>query len=54
MLSKCYYESDKNLRGYMDRMHRLWIERGGREMTKQGLRTQVQKIEKRSCCLMLR
>ena len=35
MLWKRYFESDKNVRGYMERMHRLWIERGGREMTKQ-------------------
>ena len=34
MLWKCYFESDKNIKGYMERMHRLWIERGGREMTK--------------------
>ena len=40
-------ESDKNVRGYMKRMHRLWIERGGREMRKQRLRTQVQNIEKK-------
>ena len=26
-------------------MHRLWTERGGRDMTKQKLRTQVQNIE---------
>ena len=45
MLWKCYFESDKNFRGYMVRMHRLWIERTGREMTKQRLRTQVQNIE---------
>ena len=47
MLWKCYLESDKNVRGYMKRMHRLGIERGGREMTKQRLRTQVQSIEKK-------
>ena len=47
MLWKCYFESDKNVRGYMERMHRLWIERGGREMTKQTLRTHVQNIEKK-------
>ena len=29
-------------------MHWLWIERGGREMTKQILRTQVQNIEKKN------
>ena len=44
-LWKCYFERDKNFRGYMERMHRLWIERGGREMTKQRLRTQVQNIK---------
>ena len=33
--------------GYMKRMHRLWIERGGIEMTKQRLRTQVQNTEKK-------
>ena len=27
-------------------MHRLWLERGGRKMTRQRLRTQVQNIEK--------
>ena len=27
-------------------MHRLWIERGGRKMTRQRLRTQVPNIEK--------
>ena len=37
MLWKYYFESDKNVRGYMERMHRLWIQRGGREMTKQRL-----------------
>ena len=47
MLWKCYFESDKNVRGYMERMHRLWLERGDREMTKQRLRTQVQNIEKK-------
>ena len=47
MLWRCYFESDKNVRGYMERMHRLWIERGGREMTKQRSRTQVQNIEKK-------
>ena len=31
----------------MERMHRLWIERGGREITKERLRTQVQNIEKK-------
>ena len=39
MLWKCYFDSDKNVRGYMERMHRLWIERGGREMSKQRLGT---------------
>ena len=28
-------------------MHWLWIERGGREMTKQRLRTKMQSIEKK-------
>ena len=28
-------------------MHRLWIERGGRDMTKQRFRTQLQNIEKK-------
>ena len=48
MLQKCYFESDRNGTGYMERMHWLWIERGGREMTKQILRTQVQNIEKKN------
>ena len=48
MLWKCYFESDKNVRGYMERMHQWWIERGGREMTKERLRTQVQNIEKKN------
>ena len=47
MLWKCYFESDKNVRGNMGRMQRLWIERGGRETTKQRLRTQVQNIKKK-------
>ena len=32
----------------MERMHWFWIEGGGREMTKQILRTQVQNIEKKN------
>ena len=31
----------------MEGMHRLWIERGGREMSKQRLKTQVKNIEKK-------
>ena len=31
----------------MERMYQLWIQRGGRDMTKQRLRTQVQNIEKK-------
>ena len=31
----------------MEKMHCLWIERRGREMSKQRLRTQVQNIEKK-------
>ena len=31
----------------MEGIHRLWIERGGRETSKQRLRTQVQNIEKK-------
>ena len=31
----------------MERMHRLWIERGGRDTTKQRLGTQVQNIKKK-------
>ena len=31
----------------MERMHRMWIERGGTETTKRRLRTQVQDIEKK-------
>ena len=48
MLWKCCFESDKNVRRYMERMYRLWIERGGRDLTKQRLRTQVQNIEKKN------
>ena len=29
MLWKCYFKSDRNVRGYMEKMHWLWIERGG-------------------------
>ena len=47
MLWKCYFESDKSVRGYMERMHRLWIEKGGKKKTKQRLITQVQNIEKK-------
>ena len=39
MLWKYYFESDKYVMGYMERMHWLWIEREGRDMTKQRLRT---------------
>ena len=35
MLWKCYFESDKNVKGYMERMHWLWIERGDKGMTRQ-------------------
>ena len=47
MLWKCYFESDKNVRGYMERMHRLWTERGDMDMTKQRLRKQVQNIKEK-------
>ena len=47
MLWKCYFESDTNVMGYMERMLRLWIERRSRDMTKQRLRSQVQNIEKK-------
>ena len=47
MLWKCCFESDKNVRGYIERTDRLWIERGDREMSNQRLRTQVQNIEKK-------
>ena len=47
MLWKCYFESDTNVMGYMERMLRLWIERESRDMTKQRLRSQVQNIEKK-------
>ena len=40
-----FHLSDKNVRGYMERKDRLWIERGGREMNKQSLRMQVKNIE---------
>ena len=33
MLQKCYFESDTNASEYMERIHQLWIERGGRQMT---------------------
>ena len=36
-LWKFYFESDKNVRGNMGRMHRLWIERGGRDMSEHRL-----------------
>ena len=47
MLQKYYFESDKNVRGYRERIHQLWIEREDRDMTKQRLRTQVQENEKK-------
>ena len=47
ILWKCRFESDKNVRGYIERMDQLWIERGDREMSNQRLRTQVQNIEKK-------
>ena len=48
VLWKCYFESDKNVMGYMARMYWLWIGRGGTEITKQRLRTQAQNIEKKN------
>ena len=47
MLWKCFFETDKNVRGYMERIHRLWIEAEGRKMTKQRLTTQARNIEKK-------
>ena len=47
MLQNCYFESDQNVSGYMKKMHQVWIERGGRDMPKRRLRTQVQNIEKK-------
>ena len=44
MLWKCCFESAKNVRGYIERMDWLWIERGDRETSNQRLRTQVQNI----------
>ena len=32
-LWKCSFESDTNVREYMERKNQLWIERGGRQMT---------------------
>ena len=37
----------KNVSRYMGRIHGLRIDRGGREMTKQRLRTQVQNINEK-------
>ena len=37
MLWKFYFESDKNVKGNMGRMHRLWIERGDRDMSEHRL-----------------
>ena len=45
MLWRCYFESYKNVSGYMERMHLLSNEKGGRDITKQRLRTEVQNIE---------
>ena len=47
MLWNCFFETDKNVRGYMERIHRLWIEAEGRKMTKQRLTTQARNIEKK-------
>ena len=46
-MRKSYFKGDKNVREYMERMHRLWIERGGSDMTKQRLRIQVQTLKKK-------
>ena len=48
MLWKFYFESDKNFRGYMERKHRLWIERRGRD------KHQCKTLKRKICCLMLR
>ena len=34
LLRKCYFDSDTNAREYMERINQLWIERGGRKMTR--------------------
>ena len=47
MLSKSFFKTYKNVRRYMERMLRLWIEGEGREITKQRLRAQVPNIEKK-------
>lgn len=44
MLWKCFFGTDNNVRGYMERIHRLWVEGEGREMTKQRLTTQARNI----------
>ena len=31
VLQKCYFESDKNVSGDKERIHRLWIEKGSRD-----------------------
>ena len=47
ILCKGFFESDKNVRVYMERMHLLWIEGEGREMTKQTLGTQARSTGKK-------
>ena len=48
MLRKWYYDSNnKNARGYIERMHRLCINRGCWDTNKQILRTQMQNIERK-------
>ena len=42
----CYVESEKHTKGYMKRMRQIWDNKGGRSISMQKLRTQVQNIER--------
>ena len=54
MLQKYYFESDKNVRGYIERIHQLWIEREDRDMTKQRQEHKCKKMKRKNCYLRLR
>ena len=46
-IMECYYQSEPARRGYMARMRRLWMERGGFELTEERLAMQARTIIKK-------
>ena len=46
-IMECYYQSEPARKGYMARMRRLWMERGGFELTEERLAMQARTIIKK-------